>query len=89
MYPLLVIFFSLDVPTGSSCELTPSGYHFIISQFNRHSQNSDGSISWVDLDSLFSLCPNGNPWTGTGFAQGTSLNETGELSVHGFLTQWS
>lgn len=82
--------FSLgDIPEGSSCELTPAGYHFILSLFNRHSRNNDGSITWNDLESLFSLVPNGNPWIGTGFPHGTSINEKGELALHGYLTQWS
>ncbi|KGG51784.1 mitochondrial Rho GTPase [Mitosporidium daphniae] len=78
-----------DIPEGSSCELTPAGYHFILSLFNRHSRNNDGSITWNDLESLFSLVPNGNPWIGTGFPHGTSINEKGELALHGYLTQWS
>lgn len=60
------------------CSLSPS-----LSLF----QDKDGALKESELDELFSTSP-GNPWTSIGFPNTTVTDESGAVTLQGFLAQW-
>ena len=70
-----------------SVELSPKGYQFLTELFAKFDRDGDGALAWDELDELFATCP-GNPWTSSGFPETTLLNDTGALTLQGFLAQW-
>lgn len=71
-----------------SVELSPKGYQFLTELFAQFDRDGDGALAWDELDELFATCP-GNPWTASGFPETTLLNDTGALTLQGFLAQWA
>ena len=71
-----------------SVELSPKGYQFLTELFAKFDRDGDGALAWDELDELFSTCPC-NPWTVSGFPETTLLNDTGNLTLQGFLAQWA
>ena len=71
-----------------SVELSPKGYQFLTELFAKFDRDGDGALAWDELDELFATCP-GNPWTASGFPETTLLNDTGALTLQGFLAQWA
>lgn len=71
-----------------SVELSPKGYQFLTEIFAKFDRDGDGALAWDELDELFATCP-GNPWTASGFPETTLLNDTGALTLQGFLAQWA
>lgn len=69
-------------------ELSPKGYQFLTELFAKFDRDGDGALAWDELDELFATCP-GNPWTASGFPETTLLNDTGALTLQGFLAQWA
>lgn len=74
--------------THQSVELSPKGYQFLTELFAKFDRDGDGALSWDELDELFATCP-GNPWIASGFPNTTLLNDTGALTLQGFLAQWA
>lgn len=71
-----------------SVELSPKGYQFLTELFSKFDRDGDGALAWDELDELFATCPC-NPWTVSGFPETTLLNDTGTLTLQGFLAQWA
>lgn len=71
-----------------SVELSPKGYQFLTELFAKFDKDGDGALAWDELDELFATCPC-NPWTASGFPETTLLNDTGTLTLQGFLAQWA
>lgn len=80
----------LDVGQNSSVELSPIGYRFLIDLFLLFDKDNDGGLSEMELDALFMPTP-GIPklWQETNFPYSTVRNEAGNVTLQGWLAQWS
>jgi Ras family protein T1 len=80
----------LEVPRGASVELSPEGYRFLVDLFLLFDKDNDGGLNQMELDSLFRPTP-GIPklWQETGFPSSTVRNEAGNVTLQGWLAQWS
>ena len=93
-----------DVPYDCSVELSHSGYQFFTDIFEtfdkvivhlsfRRSfthyayQDQDGALKPSELSELFSTAP-GNPWASQKFADMALSDDTGALTLQGWLAQW-
>lgn len=79
---------SMPVPSDSAVELSPVGYQFFAELFAKFDRDNDGALSWGELEDLFDTTP-GNPWLSLGFPETTLTDETGGVTLQGFLAQWS
>lgn len=77
-----------DVPHDCSVELSPQGVKFLTEVFNAFDKDSDGELNQTELDDLFSTSP-GNPWANHKFPDTTVTSENGQISLQGWLAQWS
>lgn len=77
-----------DVPPDCSVELSPHGYQFLTDVFEAHDKDKDGALCASELESLFATAP-GNPWADTGFPDTTITDESGAVTLQGWLAQWS
>ncbi|KAI9003165.1 P-loop containing nucleoside triphosphate hydrolase protein [Gaertneriomyces semiglobifer] len=77
-----------EVPPGCSVELSSDGYKFFIDLFQTFDQDKDGALKLSELTALFSTAP-GNPWENGGFPGTTLTDESGAVTLQGFLAQWS
>ena len=50
-------------------------------------QDQDGALKAEELDELFSTSP-GNPWAGQKFPDTTVADDTGAVTLQGWLAQW-
>lgn len=80
----------LDVPDNSSVELSPEGYRFLVDMFVLFDKDSDGGLNDMELCSLFKPTP-GIPklWQEFNFPHSSVRNEAGDISLQGWLAQWS
>lgn len=80
----------LDVPVNSSVELSPEGYRFFVDLFLLFDKDNDGGLNQLELDSLFKPTP-GIPrlWQEFNFPQTTVRDELGNITLQGWLAQWS
>lgn len=79
---------SMPIPSDGSVELSPVGYQFFTELFSKYDKDKDGVLSWNELEDLFSTAPE-NPWIKYGFPETTLTDETGGVTLQGFLAQWS
>lgn len=79
-----------DVPDYASAELSPAGYRFFMDLFLTFDKDNDGGLNDQELASLFEPTP-GIPslWSETCFPSSTVRNETGYITLQGWLAQWS
>ncbi|KDQ62481.1 hypothetical protein JAAARDRAFT_121545 [Jaapia argillacea MUCL 33604] len=77
-----------DVPYDCSVELSPLGYHFFTDVFETFDKDQDGALKSAELDDLFSTSP-GNPWASQKFPDTTLVDDTGAVTLQGWLAQWS
>lgn len=79
-----------DVPAFASAELSPAGYRFFVDLFLLHDKDNDGELSASELAHLFAPTP-GIPqsWEEAGFPCCTVRNEAGDITLQGWLAQWS
>ncbi|KAH9924267.1 mitochondrial Rho 1 [Epithele typhae] len=77
-----------DVPHDCSVELSPKGYRFLTNVFENFDKDQDGALNKEELDELFSTSP-GNPWAGQKFPDTTVADDTGAVTLQGWLAQWS
>ncbi|KAG6891671.1 ERMES complex Ca(2+)-binding regulatory GTPase gem1 [Termitomyces sp. T32_za158] len=90
------LFPKFDVPIDCSVELSPLGYQFlteIFETFDKGSrsqsfQDQDGALKKAELDEVFSTSP-GNPWATQNFPDTTLSDDTGAVTLQGWLAQWS
>jgi Ras family protein T1 len=92
------------VPSDCSVELSPLGYQFftdifeifdkvccdfcaIIFQTHFDQQDQDGALKTSELDEVFSTSP-GNPWAAQKFPDTTLSDDTGAVTLQGWLAQW-
>lgn len=80
--------FSIEIPPESSVELSSRGYDFFTQLFTTFDKDKDGALKESELENLFSTSP-GNPWRSIGFPETTITNESGAVTLQGFLAQWS
>ena len=80
----------LDVPVNSSVELSPEGYRFLVDLFVLFDKDNDGGLNDLELESLFKPSP-GIPklWQEFNFPQTTVRNDLGNITLQGWLAQWS
>lgn len=79
--------FSINIPLGSSTELSPLGVDFLRKLFRKFDEDRDGKLSPTELKNLMSVCPGTPPWTND-FLHSTFLDENGWLNERGFLNLW-
>lgn len=77
-----------DVPHDCSVELSPLGYQFFTEVFEKFDKDQDGALNKEELDDLFSTSP-GNPWANQKFPDTTVSDDTGAVTLQGWLAQWS
>ncbi|KAL6301993.1 P-loop containing nucleoside triphosphate hydrolase protein [Sparassis latifolia] len=77
-----------DVPHDCSVELSPLGYQFFTDIFETFDKDQDGALKTEELDDLFSTSP-ANPWAGQKFPDTTVADDTGAVTLQGWLAQWS
>ncbi|XP_054246964.1 mitochondrial Rho GTPase 2 isoform X8 [Indicator indicator] len=75
------------LPPGCSTELNHLGYQFLQRLFEKHDKDQDGALSPAELQSFFSVFPC-VPW-GPELSHTVCTTDTGLLSLHGFLCQWT
>lgn len=80
----------LDVAPGASVELSPEGYRFLVELFILFDKDNDGGLNEAELAALFKPTP-GIPklWQETNFPMSTVRNEAGNVTLQGWLAQWS
>ena len=76
-----------DVPHDCSVELSPLGYQFLTVVFENFDKDQDGALNKEELQELFSTSP-GNPWAGQKFPDTTVADDTGAVTLQGWLAQW-
>lgn len=81
---------TFDVPTFASAELSPAGYRFFVDLFLLHDKDNDGGLNDRELATLFAPTP-GIPssWVDSAFPSCTMRNESGHITLQGWLAQWS
>ncbi|CAL1712907.1 unnamed protein product [Somion occarium] len=77
-----------DVPHDCSVELSPLGYQFLTDIFESFDKDQDGALNQEELNDLFSTSP-GSPWANQKFPDTTVANDTGAVTLQGWLAQWS
>jgi mitochondrial Rho GTPase 1 len=79
-----------DVPAFASAELSPAGYRFFVDLFLLHDKDNDGGLNDSELSTLFAPTP-GIPssWKDSNFPSCTVRNESGHVTLQGWLAQWS
>ncbi|KAH9480307.1 ERMES complex Ca(2+)-binding regulatory GTPase gem1 [Psilocybe cubensis] len=77
-----------DVPADCSVELSPLGYKFFTDIFEVFDKDQDGALKESELEQVFSTSP-GNPWAAQKFPDTTLSDETGAVTLQGWLAQWS
>lgn len=80
----------LEVPEYSSAELSPAGYRFFVDLFLLFDKDNDGGLNNEELEALFAPTP-GLPmfWIESSFPSSTVRNEAGDVTLQGWLAQWS
>lgn len=76
-----------DVPSDCSVELSHVGYDFFTNLFEANDKDRDGALNAKELESLFSTAP-GSPWAGTVFPDTTIADDSGSVTLQGWLAQW-
>ncbi|KAJ3791164.1 P-loop containing nucleoside triphosphate hydrolase protein [Lentinula aff. detonsa] len=77
-----------DIPPDCSVELSPPGYQFFTDIFETFDKDQDGALNPSELEEVFGTSP-GNPWTSQGFPDTTLSDDTGSVTLQGWLAQWS
>ncbi|KAI6184056.1 Mitochondrial Rho GTPase [Aphelenchoides bicaudatus] len=77
---------NINIPFGSSTELSSLGFEFLRKLFRKFDEDRDGRLSPTELKNLMSVCP-GNSWP-SDFLHSTCLDENGWLSERAFLNLW-
>lgn len=79
-----------DVPPYSSAELSPAGYRFFVDLFLLFDKDNDGGLNSSELSALFAPTPGLPPsWLDSAFPSSTVRNEAGNITLQGWLAQWS
>lgn len=68
-------------------ELSQKGYQFLTDIFESFDKDQDGSLNAAELKDLFSTTP-GNPWTAQNFPSMTIADDSGAVTLQGWLAQW-
>lgn len=76
-----------DVPPDCSVELSHVGYDFFTSLFEANDKDRDGALNAKELEGLFSTAPD-SPWAGTVFPDTTIADDSGSVTLQGWLAQW-
>ncbi|KAJ3830687.1 P-loop containing nucleoside triphosphate hydrolase protein [Lentinula raphanica] len=77
-----------DVPPDCSVELSPPGYQFFTDIFETFDKDQDGALNPSELEEVFGTSP-GNPWISQRFPDTTLTDDTGSVTLQGWLAQWS
>ncbi|KAF9067133.1 P-loop containing nucleoside triphosphate hydrolase protein [Rhodocollybia butyracea] len=77
-----------DVPPDCSVELSPPGYQFFTDIFETFDKDQDGALNPSELEEVFATSP-GNPWASQKFPDTTLSDDTGSVTLQGWLAQWS
>ncbi|TFK27715.1 mitochondrial Rho 1 [Coprinopsis marcescibilis] len=77
-----------EVPPDCSVELSPLGYQFFTDIFEIFDKDQDGALNVSELEDLFSTSP-GNPWAAQKFPDTTLSDDSGAVTLQGWLAQWS
>lgn len=77
----------IPVPVGCTTELTPQGYEFLITIFEKYDEDKDGSLSPTEMQNLFSTSPV-NPW-GPDVNNTVCTNSGNWINLNGYLAQWT
>ena len=79
-----------EVPKYASAELSPAGYQFLFDLFLLFDKDNDGGLNHSELDALFAPTPGlPSPWIESSFPASTVVNDSGHVTLQGWLAQWS
>jgi len=79
----------LDVPIGSSTELTKLGIQFLCQTFERFDKDHDGALSTNELNNMCSLFEYVPEWLKSDqIGELTATNEKGFVTKQGFISLW-
>ncbi|KAI6172131.1 Mitochondrial Rho GTPase [Aphelenchoides besseyi] len=78
---------SINIPMGSSTELSETGIAFLCSLFKKFDEDRDGKLSPLELKNLLSVCPS-HAWPNE-FLHSSVLDENGFLSQRAFINLWN
>lgn len=79
-----------EVPPFASAELSPMGYRFLVDLFLLCDKDNDGGLNDAELASVFAPTPGLPPsWADGSFPSSTVRNEAGDVTLQGWLAQWS
>ncbi|KAF6746710.1 EF hand associated-domain-containing protein [Ephemerocybe angulata] len=76
-----------EVPPDCSVELSPLGYQFFTEIFEIFDKDQDGALNANELSESFSTSP-GNPWAAQKFLDTTLSDDSGLVTLQGWLAQW-
>jgi len=80
---------SLEVPVGSTTEITYSGVQFLTNLFFKHDLDKDSLLSESELNSLFGVCPSIPFYFEQKFYHNTvPLTRSRGLDLHSYLCLW-
>lgn len=77
----------IPVPVGCTTELTPQGYEFLVTIFEKYDEDKDGCLSPTEMQHLFSTSPV-NPW-GPDVNNTVCTNSDNWININGYLAQWT
>ncbi|KAJ5070015.1 rho gtpase 2 [Anaeramoeba ignava] len=72
--------------SGKIFELNSKGIQFLLNLFKKHDQDNDGALSRLELKNLFE--PIGGIIWPDNFQENSIKNDSGNLTLTGFLSQW-
>ncbi|PVU94442.1 hypothetical protein BB561_002543 [Smittium simulii] len=79
----------IQVDNDCSVELSAEGFAFITQLFRRFDRDQDAALNNIELNKLFSVIPYDNPWIEYDFPNCTVTNNSGNVTLQGWLAMWS
>lgn len=79
----------IEIPPDCTVELSSQGYQFFAEVFAKFDRDKDGALNSQELEELFNSTSPGNPWIAQNFPDTTVTNESGSITLQGFLAQWA
>lgn len=76
----------LNVPTGSSVELSHKGYQFLAKLFERYDKDKDEALSPKEVEAIFSTCP--TPAFNICVRNMVPTNSKGWITLEGWFCFW-
>lgn len=83
------LFPDINIPKGSTVELSPKGYSFFTNLFEKFDKDKDGALCPAELTALFSISDTPPKWSQADYTSIVHTNEKGWITLQGFLSIWA